>query len=344
MIQKLSAVGLCLLLFSCGGKEEKMDFSKAGMKASAVEVFEISKKDVSRIIEIPGTIIPSEEIELFSEITGRVQKIHFKEGQRVQKGALLVQVDTDILRAQRKQLKVQLDLAQKDEGRKKSLLTAKGISMEEYERSFSALESIEAEIGLIDVQISKGQIRAPFSGRVGLRRVSEGAYINPSTMITTLVKEDEVKIEFSISERYASLVKPGQTVTFKVGGTSQDYTASVYAFESTINTDSRMLSVRAKMKNDANLFPGTFVSIKYNLGQEKEAMMIPAGSVIPILKGQKIMVVRNGVVVDVPVELGIRTSDKVQIMGEVKPGDQVLTSGLLAVRAGMPVTVKETKK
>lgn len=344
MIQKISAVSLCLLLFSCGGKDEKMDFSKAGMQASGVDVFEISKSDVSRIIEIPGTIIPSEEVQLFSEITGRIQKINFKEGQMVQKGALLIQVDTDILRAQRNQLKVQLDLAQKDESRKKSLLAAKGISTEEYERSFSGLESIQAEIGLIDVQISKGQIRAPFSGRVGLRRVSEGAYISPTTMITTLVKEDEVKIEFAISERYASLVKPGQNVSFKAARSDKSYQAAVYAFESTISTDSRMLTVRAKMKNDADLFPGTFVSIEYNLGQEKDALMIPAGSIIPVLKGQKIMVVRNGVVVDVPVELGIRTSDKVQIMGEVNPGDQVLTSGLLAVRAGMPVTIKKTEK
>lgn len=344
MIQKLSVVALCLLLFSCGGKDEKMDFSKAGMKSSEVEVFEISKSDVSRVIEIPGSIIPSEEIQVFSEISGRIQKINFKEGQRVQKGALLVQVDTDILRAQRKQLKVQLELAQKDESRKKSLLAAKGISTEEYEKSFSGLESIQAEIGLIDVQISKGEIRAPFSGRVGLRRVSDGAYISPTTMITTLIKDDEVKIEFAISERYASLVKSGQKVDFKASGNGTVYHAEVYAFESTISSDSRMLTIRAKMKNDQNLFPGTFVTLSYNLGQEKEAMMIPAGSVIPVLKGQKIMVIRNGVVVDVPVELGIRTSDKVQIMGEINPGDQVLTSGLLAVRAGMPVTVKKVQK
>ncbi len=343
MIQKLSAVGLCLLLFSCGGKDEKLDFSKAGVKASGVDVFEIAKSDVSRIIEIPGTIIPAEEVQIFSEITGRIQKINFKEGQRVQKGAILVQVDTDILRAQRKQLKVQLELAQKDENRKKSLLAAKGISTEEYERSFASLASIQAEIGLIDVQISKGEIRAPFAGRIGLRRVSDGAYISPTSLITTLVKDDEVKIEFSISERYASLVKPGQMVSFNTES-DQVFKAAVYAYESTISTDSRMLTVRASMKNVANLFPGTFVSVEYNLGQEKDAMMIPAGSVIPVLKGQKIMVVRNGVVVDVPVELGIRTSDKVQITGEIQPGDQVLTSGLLAVRAGMPVTVLKVAK
>ncbi len=133
-------------------------------------------------------------------------------------------------------------------------------------------------------------------------------------------------------------------VDFKASGNEQVYHAEVYAFESTISSDSRMLTIRAKMKNDQNLFPGTFVTLPCNLGQEKEAMMIPAGSIIPVLKGQKIMVVRNGVVVDVPVELGLRTSDKVQVMGEINPGDQVLTSGLLAVRAGMPVTVKKAQK
>lgn len=344
MIRKIQILSLGLLLFSCGGKEDKAGFVQATMKPSAVEVFTIAESDVSRIIDIPGTIIPSEEIQLFSEITGRIQKINFKEGQRVAKGTLLVQVDTDILRAQKQTLKVQQDLAKKDEARKKALLSAKGISTEEYEKSAAALESIQAELALLDVQIAKGEIRAPFSGRIGLRKVSEGAYINPATMITTLVQDNPAKVEFSISERYASAVKSGQEVRFTYDGNNKEYKAKVFAYESFIDAGTRMLTLRADLPNDGKLIPGTFVSVKYDLGLEKNAMMIPAEAVVPVLKGQKVMVIRDGKVADVPVELGIRTSDKIQVIGNLKIGDNVLISGLLAVREGMPVTIKNTKK
>ncbi len=345
MIKQINLLGLCvLLLSSCGGKDEKTEMGPATMKPNAVEVFTVESSDVSRLIEIPGTIIPAEEVQIFSEISGRIQKINFKEGQRVQKGALLVQVDTDVLRAQKQQLKVQLDLAKKDEARKKALLAAKGLSMEDYEKSASAMESIQAEIALIDVQVSKGGIRAPFSGRIGLRRVSEGAYISPTTMITTLVQDDPVKVEFSISERYASSVKNGQTVKFKLERSDKEYTGKVFAFEPFVDAGTRMLTIRAELRNDGNLIPGTFVAIEYDLGIETGAMMVPTESIIPILKGQKVMVVRNGIAKDIPVQVGIRTSDRIQVMGDLKPGDQVLISGLLAVRDGMPVTIKTSKK
>ena len=344
MIRTTSAGILAFLLFSCGGKEEKVDLGPANAKPNAVEVFTIKPEDIPRLIEIPGSIIPSEEVQIFSEITGRVRKINFREGQRVSKGALLVQVDTDVLRATRQQLIVQQELAIKDEARKKALLAAKGISTEEYEKSASALASMKAEIALLDVQISKGGIVAPFSGRLGLRRISEGAYISPTTMITSLVQDDHVKVEFSISELYAASVKPGQTIKFTLENSPKEYTGKVYAFEPFVDAGTRMLTVRAELKNDGKLIPGTFVAVEYDLGMESGAMMVPAESVIPVLKGQQVLVVRNGKVEEVPVRVGIRTSDKVQVIGELREGDQVLTSGLLAVRPGMPVTIKTAQK
>lgn len=345
MTKQINLLGLCLLLFaSCGGKDETKEMGPATMKPNTVEVFSVETSDVPRLIEIPGTIIPAEEVQIFSEISGRIKKINFREGQRVAKGALLVQVDTDVLRAQKQQLKVQLDLAKKDEARKKALLAAKGISVEEYEKSASAMESIEAEINLLDVQISKGGVYAPFAGRIGLRRISDGAYISPSTMITTLVQDDPVKVEFSISERYASSVKNGQKISFRMENNPKTYTGKVFAFEPFVDAGTRMLTIRAELRNDGSLIPGTFVAVEYDLGIEKGAMMVPAESVVPVLKGQKVIAVRDGVAKDVPVEIGIRTSDRVQVMGDLKPGDQVLISGLLAVRDGMPVTIKTPKQ
>lgn len=345
MTKQMNLLGLCILfLASCGGKDDQKEMGPATMKPNAVEVFTVESSNVPRLIEIPGSIIASEEVQIFSEISGRIQKINFKEGQRVQKGALLVQVDTDVLRAQKHQLRVQLDLAKKDEARKKALLAAKGISTEEYEKSASAMESIEAEMNLVDVQISKGAIRAPFSGRVGLRRISEGAYISPTTLITNLVQDEQVKVEFSISERYAASVKNGQTIKFKLEKSDKEYTGKVFASEPFVDAGTRMLTIRAQLRNDGNLIPGTFVAVEYDLGIENGAMMVPSESVIPVLKGQKVIVVRDGIAKDVEVQVGIRTSDRVQVIGDLKPGDQILTSGLLAVRDGMPVTIKSAKK
>lgn len=341
----MNLLGLCILfLASCGGKDDQKEMGPATMKPNAVEVFTVESSDVQRLIEIPGSIIAAEEVQIFSEISGRIQKINFKEGQRVKKGALLVQVDTDVLRAQKQQLRVQLDLAKKDEARKKALLAAKGISTEEYEKSASAMASIEAEMNLVDVQISKGSIRAPFSGRVGLRRISEGAYISPTTLITNLVQDEQVKVEFSISERYAASVKNGQTIKFKLEKSDKEYTGKVFASEPFVDAGTRMLTIRAQLRNDGNLIPGTFVAVEYDLGIENSAMMVPTESVIPVLKGQKVIVVRDGIAKDVEVQVGIRTSDRVQVIGDLKPGDQVLISGLLAVRDGMPVTIKSAKK
>lgn len=334
----LAALGL----FSCSDSE---DVAQAGAKpAPKVDVFEITSQQVDRIIDVPGSVIPSEEIMLFSEVNGRVNKILFKEGQKVSKGQTLIIVDTDILQAQRKQLSVDLSLAEKDEKRKKELLKGKAISAEEYEKSASSLASIEAQIGLIDTQISKAALKAPFSGTIGLRQISEGAVITSTTPIAKLIQTNPVKIEFSIAEMYASLVATGQEITFNKEKDSTRYSAEVYAFEPSIDEGTRMLKMRALMPNVKNVFPGSFVQVRLDLGQENDAFMVPTESIIPILKGQKVYVIRNGKVAEVIVQTGIRTANKVQIKGDIKAGDKVLISGLLAVRAGMPVEIKSTTK
>lgn len=332
-----------LLLASCGGEEKSIE-SGGPQKPNTVDVVTVESSDVVREISIPGSVIPGEEVQLFSEVSGRIKNIGFKEGQVVSKGALLFQIDTDVLRAQRQQQLVELELAKKDEARKKLLLEGKGISLEEYEKSASALAAVNAQIDLINVQISKASIRAPFAGRIGLRRISEGAFITSSTLLTTLVQENPVKVEFAVAEIYAGSVKPGQSIEFTKEGNDKKYTAKVYAYEPLIDQGTRMMTIRASLPNDGKLIPGSFVNVKYDLGVERNAFMVPAESVVPVLKGQKVLVARNGKVVEVPVQIGIRTADKVQVIGALNKGDQVLISGLLAVKEGMPVKTNSVQK
>jgi membrane fusion protein (multidrug efflux system) len=343
MIFKLTPIlALAFLLHACG--EEKKDLKAQKAPMVTVDVVAIKAGEVVRSIAIPGSVIPNEQVDVFSEVAGRIQKISFKEGQTVSKGAVIVQVDSDILKAQKAQLMVELELAQKDQKRKELLYQSKGISLQEYEVSESALANSKAQLDLLNVQISKATIRAPFSGKIGLRHVSEGAFISTSTLITSIVQENPVKIEFSVPEKYARNVKIGQIIQFQSDGDLNVYSGKVYAFEPRIDEGTRMMTVRASLPNPGGLIAGSFVSINYDMGKEENAFMVPAESIVPILKGQKIFVVRNGLVEEILVEIGIRTPEKVQIIGALKEGDHVLISGLLAVRAGMPVKTKITTK
>lgn len=341
-INFLLGMSALLVLGACGGEEEGKTEKKGG--PITVETYTAQPEPVEHIIEVPGTVLPFEAVEIYSELNGRVQKIHFKEGQYVQKGAALIQMDTDVLQAQRKQLKVELDLAEKDERRKKALLASKALSSEEYERSLSNLNSLQAQVELLDVQISKGTIRAPFSGKVGLRTISEGAYLTPSTLITTLAQNDQLKIEFSVAERYAGKVKSGQEITVKTADDTTGRTAEVYASAATINEQSRMLTVRAAMPSSETLFPGSFVNVSYNMGIDKNSILVPNSAIVPVMKGQKIWVLRDGKAVSIAVETGIKTAQRTQIFGDISAGDTVIITGLLGLRDGVPVISKTATK
>lgn len=343
MIRKIfPIVTLAFLLQACG--EEKKDLKTQKAPDLTVDVVTLKSGEVARSIAIPGSVIPNEQVDIYSEVAGRIQRISFKEGQTIAKGTVIVQVDSDILKAQKAQLMVEQDLAEKDESRKKNLYQSKGISLQDFEVAQSTLAEVKARLDLLNVQISKATIRAPFSGKIGLRHVSEGAFISSSTLITSIVQENPVKIQFSVPEKYAKNVKIGQVIEFKTDGDSQSYKGKVYAFEPRIDEGTRMMTVRASLPNPGGLIAGSFVSINYDMGNEENAFMVPSESIVPVLKGQKVFVVRNGLVEEVPVEIGIRTPEKVQIIGALKEGDQVLISGLLAVRPGMPVKTKLAEK
>ena len=328
------------VLTSCGGEEEK-NIKKGPDGPMAVDYIIAKHESIEQNISIPGTVVPFENVEVFSEISGRIKKIAFKEGSTVQKGAVLLQIDTDILQAQRKQMKVELDLAEKDEARKKSLLASKAISTEVYEQSFSKMEGLKAQIELIDVQISKGTIRAPFTGKIGLRYVSKGAYITPTSKITSIAQNEKVKIEFAVAEQFAPKIKAGQTILVQAANDTNQIEAVVYATEPTVNESTRMLTVRAEVKGTDNLFPGSFVTVNYNLGANDQSIMLPSTALVPVLKGQKVWKMENGTAKGISVATGVRTATDVQIIGDIQPGDTLITSGLLGLREGAAITGKK---
>lgn len=284
-------------------------------------------------IEIPGTIVASETTEIHPEVAGLITGIYFKEGTYVNRGATLFKLNNADLQAQLRKLQVQAKIATQNESRSAELLKIGGISRQDYEATQLQTSNTGADIAIIQTQIAKTVIRAPFSGKVGFRMVSVGAYVSPASIMTTISQTNNLKIEFTVPEKYISQIKNGQFINFTVEGATKKYTARTVATESTISENTRTLLVRALIQGDAGgLTPGGFAKVTLNFAPDPNAIMIPTQAIIPQARGKKVYLYNNGVAKFVDVETGIRDSATVQITKGLKVGDTVLLTGLLSLR------------
>jgi membrane fusion protein (multidrug efflux system) len=280
-------------------------------------------------------------VDIRSEVAGRIDQLNFSEGSRVAKGKLILKIDDAEWRAQLAKAKSQLDLAEKDKQRKGKLLEAKGLSQEEYDQSLSRVQELQAEVQLIQSRIRNAEIYAPFSGQIGLRYVSPGAYVSQGQILAKLVQTDPIKIEFGVPQRYAGFIKEGMEINFKMDGSDSTFVAKIYAYEARIDAATRTLNVRARCENSQGLLiPGAFAEVNLVLADLTDALMIPTSAVVPQIRGQKVFIMKNGVAQSVDVESGIRTETEIQITKGLAKGDTLITTALLALKDGMPVQVR----
>ena len=316
---------------------------KAGSQQTAqVKVMVVKPGLLQELLKTTGTLLADEEVELSFEGQGKIESILFNEGTHVNKGQVLAKLNDDDLQAQLVKLTLQLKLLQERVDRQKVLLAREAISQESYDQLMTDLHSNEAEIKLIHVQIDKTEIRAPFDGIIGLRYISEGAYVDPSTHIARLIKIQPLKIEFAIPERYADLVKVGNELNFTIENSAENHSARVYALEPAVDPETRTLTIRALFPNkNAILLPGRFVSVQLVIREMKDAIQLPTEAVIPELGGEKVFTVVQGRAVSTPVVTGLRTPDNVEITDGLQPGDSVVVSGIMQLRSDMPVIVQQ---
>lgn len=295
-------------------------------------------------ITTTGNIAASAAVSLSAETSGRVVGIYLREGAAVQRGQILVKINDSELRARLGRAQFSLDMMRETEQRQRRLLEIGGSSQEEYNAVREELNDLESEVELIQAQIATTEIRAPFDGVLGLRYIDEGAYISPSTRIATLQDLRQVRIDFSIPERYSSRVVPGDTITFRVQGVDSAFTGVVHAVEPEIDRRTRTAQVRAISDNpDQVLRPGAFAGVDVIIGVHQDALTIPTTALIPGQAGYSVFVVRSGRAVATPVEIGVRTNDQVHITDGLSPGDVVLTTGLLQVQDGSLVEVRNVE-
>ncbi len=336
----LTTVALSLVALASCSKTESDPRSRGGSQALPVEALVIQPQMFENNIFTTGTLFASEEVELRPEISGRVVGVQFQEGKHVSRGDILIKINDEELQAQLKRKQLEEKLAAEDERRKKALLDINGISQEEYDKSLNSLDMIKAEREVIESQIAKTRIVAPFDGVVGLRYVSEGSFITPATRVATIQDLDSLKVEFSVPERHATQIHEGTRVMVQVGNAQEWREGVVFAVEAKVDPATRTIKARAVLPySEGHLIPGSFSKVKITLQRFPDAVLIPSGAVVPQMDGNYVFVCRNRTAHSVPVTIGIRTDRDVQITDGLAADDTLITTGLLQLTEGKAVTL-----
>jgi len=305
-----------------------------------VDVIIAGNEDFASNIEVNGTVLSNELVDLHPEVSGRLIYLNVPDGGIVSQGTLLAKINDADLQAQREQYKSQLDLAIKTEKRLSELLRVNGVNQADFDVAVNQVSTLEANLKYVDAQLDKTVIKAPFSGQLGLRLVSPGAYVTPQTILGTLGQTDKVKIDFSVPESYSSLIRLGNKVKVQTNDSKDSLTATITAIDPQINSVTRNIKARAFL-DSGNILPGAFVKVQ--LDKNRKAMIVPTNSIIPEAYLSQVVAVKNGKAVFKTVETNLRNATVIEITKGLEPGDSIVVSGMLYVRPNAKVKIKRVR-
>ena len=306
-----------------------------------VDVIIATPQKITESIEVPGTLIASETTEIHPEVSGRLTMLNVREGAYVSRGSVIAKLYDADLQAQLKKLQAQLNIANQTANRLSQLLKIQGISRQDYDMAVLNANNIRADIDIIRTNIARTVVRAPFSGKLGLKEISVGAYVTPATIITVIRKTSDLRLDFTIPEKYISEAKPGTIVFFTVAGSDVRHAAKIRATESGITENSRSLNVRSTvLGNDPSLVPGAFANVILDFAPDYTALMVPTQAIIPQARGKKLVLYKDSVATFVDVTTGVRDSSNVQILSGINAGDTIVTTGLMSVKPNAKLVIK----
>jgi len=331
-------VSACLLL-AC--KHKPSVIKPKETPPTIVDVIIATPQSINNYIEANGTVVANQYVELHPEVNGRLTYLNVQEGSHVSQGTIIARINDADLVAQKEKSKVLLDLAIQTEQRDKKLLEVNGINQSDYDAALNQVNSLKADIDYTQTLIDKTVIRAPFSGVVGLRKVSLGAFVTSADVIASIQQYDQMKVDFTLPEQYANLIKRGRTVDVELDAAGQvKEKATIIAIEPQINQDTRNLQVRALFSNGDSPNPGAFVKVYVQTDINKKSILVPTNSIIPDDKNNQLILVKNGKASFVNVQTGFRQANDVEIISGVQPGDTVVVTGVLFARPKGAVKVR----
>ena len=308
-----------------------------------VNMMKVSESPVSNTVDAVGALIAEDSVVVRPEIDGRIDKLLFKEGQPVKKGAVLVVLDSAAQRARLAAAQADLQLAESRYKRSEELVAKNFISKQALDEARANLDILRARRLQEQVALDKTVIRAPFSAVVGLRQVSPGAYINKGDDIIRLDALGNLKLEVPVPETFLSLVRIGLPITLTVDALpGQTFSGTVHAIDPVVDPVSRNVRVRARIANPrGQLKPGMFARATANLGGKTSAILLPEQVIVPKSDGSYVFLAVDGKAALRKVTLGKREPGRVEIVSGVKAGDTVVLDGQIKLRPGVPVVTLE---
>lgn len=352
-ISKLKAIFLpvlcSMLLTACNSDQEKAKKLSAGAGAGAsklqVDAIVANEENLTQEEMIVGTMAPYREVSIGSEIAQKVIHVAFQDGGYVNKGQLLYKLNDADLKARLKGLNSELKLARLNEQRISNLLKTETVNQQQYDETAVKLKSLEAQREILQVELNKTEIRAPFSGNIGISTVDPGSFVSPGTELVSLQDQGTVKINFSVPEKYVPLVKAGGKINFTTTLSDQQQAATIKATEPGLNAQNRALKVQATAANPGGKFrAGLSVKIHFpTSAKNAKAIHLPTEALIPSGEGYSVFTVENGFAKSKPVRIGNRTEAAVTIISGLNNGDSVIVSNLLRLGDGMAVQAVVSK-
>jgi membrane fusion protein, multidrug efflux system len=331
------------IVSSCESKADTLKSVNKAIAATApvgtpVDAVVIQPSEIHDAIAVTGTLLANQQVGIVSELTRKVVAVHVKEGSKVRKGALLFQLDDADLQAQLNRLRQQEKLASLNEQRLRDLISHEAITQQEYDEAITNLKVLQAQVDELLVLISKTRIEAPFNGQVGMINVHPGAIVSVNTILTHIEDNSVIKVEFSIPEKYAALIKPGAEQKFTTASSGRTYTAKVTALSASLDQNTRTLLIRALAQNpQGDLLPGQSARLNLSLNSNGNALLVSSNALIPSSLGYSVFVARKNKAQIIPVEIGQRNAGTVAIEKGLAKGDTLITSNLLRLGPGSPV-------
>lgn len=339
----LTCLGMSLAVGACGPADNKMPVSPSGTPVTAVVVTPAQYADRPLEIEALGTARALDAVEITSRVTNVVEAIEFEDGQLVRTGEILVRLDDDEAKADLALAEAALAESRSQYRRSKELYESRTVSESQMVELEARLRADEARVQSADARLQRTVIKAPFSGHVGLRRVSVGSLVTPGTVVTTLDDDSTVRLDVAVPERFLALVNTGMRVDARAAAyPGTVFNGAVTALDSRLDTVTRTMTVRATVPNPEGLIrSGMFVSVRL-VGEPRQVTVVPEESLVPEGEHQYVFVVENGKAYRREVVLGQRRPGEVEILEGIVTGELVVIEGTQKIADGMPVQIVES--
>ncbi|NNM59674.1 MAG: efflux RND transporter periplasmic adaptor subunit [Legionellales bacterium] len=318
---------------------------RPGLPPAPVEVAKVTQQDWQEQIHSTGTISAIQGVTISPEVGGRITKIYFTSGTDVKEGDPLFQIYPDILEAQLENNKAALSLAQVNYDRAVALYQKRVIAKEQLDSYTTQLQQAQANLDQTKAQLVQHNIFAPFSGRIGLKTVDVGNYVNVGQDLVSLQQMNPLRVDFNVPDIYIGKLHIGDKVEVKPSSTSDNtvYVGSVYAFNSAVDPSTRSFSMWAQIPNpQENLVPGTYVDLNLYVGESQPVLTIPQTAALFSPQGEYAFVVVNGKAVKTEITVGQRQADWIEVKSGLKVGDLVISAGQGKVFDGAAVITAKT--